>query len=138
VPTLVPPTTTVLDSFLRAMAEIRAEGRGGDDDHTMIGAEFRRHGATWHTPAGFASYLADLRTSADPDHPRPSGLVACTTFWWTDGDTFLGRIAVRHQLTERLRIIGGHIGYDIRPTARRQGHATAMLRAACHTLARSA
>ncbi|TSB21636.1 GNAT family N-acetyltransferase [Streptomyces benahoarensis] len=25
---------------------------------------------------------------------------------------------------------GGHIGYDVRPTARRRGHATAMLRAA--------
>lgn len=26
--------------------------------------------------------------------------------------------------------VGGHIGYDVRPTARRRGHATAMLRAA--------
>jgi len=29
-----------------------------------------------------------------------------------------------------LRKVGGHIGYDIRPSARRHGHATAMLRAA--------
>ncbi len=42
---------------------------------------------------------------------------------------YLGRIALRHQLTDRLRETGGHIGYDVRPTARRQGHATAMLRA---------
>jgi predicted acetyltransferase len=26
--------------------------------------------------------------------------------------------------------MGGHIGYDVRPSARRRGHATAMLRAA--------
>jgi predicted acetyltransferase len=128
VPDLVPPTATVLDSFLRAMAEFRAEGRGTEDDHTMIGGDLRRYADTWHTPDGFASYLADLRE--DADHPRHAGWVTCTTWWWTDGAEFLGRIAVRHQLTDQLRIAGGHIGYDVRPTARRQGHATSMLRAA--------
>jgi predicted acetyltransferase len=29
-----------------------------------------------------------------------------------------------------LRDYGGHIGYDVRPSARRRGHATAMLRQA--------
>ena len=53
-----------------------------------------------------------------------------TTYWWTDGDTYLGRINIRHRLNDYLREVGGHIGYDIRPTARRQGHATAMLAAA--------
>lgn len=42
----------------------------------------------------------------------------------------LGRLAIRHRLTPYLREVGGHIGYDVRPTARRQGHATAMLSAA--------
>ncbi|MET9517835.1 GNAT family N-acetyltransferase [Streptomyces sp. NPDC002994] len=45
------------------------------------------------------------------------------------GDTFLGRIHLRHRLTPQLRETGGHIGYGVRPGARRQGHATAMLRA---------
>jgi predicted acetyltransferase len=45
-----------------------------------------------------------------------------------DGDTYLGRIQLRHRLTDHLRDFGGHIGYGIRPTARRRGHATAMLR----------
>jgi predicted acetyltransferase len=55
--------------------------------------------------------------------------VACTTWWWAHDDEFLGRIAVRHELTDGLRIFGGHIGYDVRPTARRAGHAMSMLRA---------
>jgi GNAT superfamily N-acetyltransferase len=46
------------------------------------------------------------------------------------GEEFLGRIAVKHRLTDRLREVGGHIGYDVRPTARRRGHATAVLAAA--------
>src|SRR5690242_3199976 len=50
--------------------------------------------------------------------------------WWVDGDEYLGRIAIRHRLTAQLRASGGHIGYDVRPSARRRGHATAMLRAA--------
>ena len=31
-------------------------------------------------------------------------------------------------LTEWLAEFGGHIGYEVRPSARRQGHATTMLR----------
>jgi predicted acetyltransferase len=38
---------------------------------------------------------------------------------------------LRHALTESLRRDGGHIGYGVRPSARRRGHATAILR---HTL----
>ena len=70
-----------------------------------------------------------LRNEADPDGIRPAGYVQCTTWWWVEDDEYLGRIALRHTLTERLRVNGGHIGYDVRPTARRRGHATAMLRA---------
>ena len=54
----------------------------------------------------------------------------CTTLWWVDGSAYLGRIAIRHRLTPALREVGGHIGYDVRRSARRQGHATAMLAAA--------
>lgn len=42
----------------------------------------------------------------------------------------LGRLAIRHRLTLQLREVGGHIGYHVRPSARRYGHATAMGRAA--------
>jgi predicted acetyltransferase len=138
VPNLVPPDETLMASYLAAMAEFRAEGRGADDDHSMVGRDLRTHAATWHTPAGFAAYVAGLRTDADPDHPRPDGWVACTTWWWVQDSEFLGRIAVRHELTDQLRIIGGHIGFDIRPAARRAGHGTAMLRARrCPVLASS-
>jgi predicted acetyltransferase len=50
--------------------------------------------------------------------------------WWVHDEEYLGRIAVRHRLTPQLREVGGHIGYDVRRSARRRGHATAMLRAA--------
>jgi len=46
-----------------------------------------------------------------------------------DGDV-VGRVAVRHRLTPRLALSGGHIGYAVRPAWRARGLATAMLREA--------
>jgi predicted acetyltransferase len=53
-----------------------------------------------------------------------------TVLWFRDGATFIGRTSIRHELTEMLREVGGHIGYDVRPSLRRRGHATEMLRQA--------
>jgi predicted acetyltransferase len=111
------------------MAEFQAEGRGSPDDDTMIGAEMREFAASWSTPQGFAAFVAALRAQSRGEH-LPAGFVPCTTLWWAEHGTYFGRIAIRHDLTPHLREVGGHIGYDVRPTARRQGHATAMLRAA--------
>ncbi|QSB14640.1 GNAT family N-acetyltransferase [Natronosporangium hydrolyticum] len=129
-PHLSAPTTDARASFLTAMAEFIAEGRGEPGDDSLVGAELRRFRADWATAAGFAGYVAGLRAEADPDIPRPPGRVPATTLWWLAGEVYLGRLAIRHQLTEQLREVGGHIGYDVRPSARRRGHATAMLAAA--------
>ncbi len=44
---------------------------------------------------------------------------------------YLGTVMIRHQLTPELRHDGGNIGYHVTPGYRGQGHATAMLAAAC-------
>lgn len=124
------PTVAVHRSFLDAMAEFAAEGRGGPDDDTMVGWEIRTYAAQWSGRDAFAAFVADLRADSLETTPRPPGTVACTTLWWTEGRNYLGRIAIRHRLTPRLEQVGGHIGYDVRPSARRRGHGTAMLAAA--------
>ncbi|MEV0810874.1 GNAT family N-acetyltransferase [Micromonospora sp. NPDC050200] len=129
-PALTPPTERVHASFLTAMAEFQGEGRGGRQDNTMVGAEIRRYADRWHDPAAFARYVADLHAQCLEETPRPEGFVPDTTLWWAEGDEYLGRIAIRHRLTPYLHEAGGHIGYDVRASARRRGHATAMLRAA--------
>lgn len=126
---LTVPTARVRDSFLAAIAEFRAEGRG-DNDPSALGYEIQRFGPGWTTPGGFDEYVAWLTGQALEDSPRREGHVPATNLWWVEGDTYFGRIAVRHRLTPVLLELGGHIGYDVRPSARRRGKATAMLRAA--------
>jgi predicted acetyltransferase len=125
---LVAPTVEVHASFLAAMAEFRAEGRTGDN--SMIGHDLQEYSATWGTPEGFAAYVTALRADALQETPRPAAHVPSTTLWWVEGHDYLGRVSIRHRLTPTLLEYGGHIGYDVRASARRRGHATAMLRAA--------
>lgn len=124
-PRLLLPGVEMRASFTEAMGEFRADGRGGEHDRSMVGDEIRD--GRWETAAGFGEFVADLRAAAVVD-PGPNW-VRSTTWWWCDGTTYLGRIALRHELTERLRKIGGHVGYDVRPAARRRGHGTAMVAA---------
>ncbi|TDD77832.1 GNAT family N-acetyltransferase [Actinomadura rubrisoli] len=129
-PELVRPTVSVHRSFVAAMEEFQREGRGRADDSTMIGMERREYGEGWNDPDVFAEYVQRLRAQVRESAPRPEGFVPSTSLWWVDGSEYLGRIVIRHRLTPTLLDMGGHIGYDVRPSARRQGHAGNMLSAA--------
>jgi len=119
VPALVPPHPRYHRSFLEAVAEEPGQlylYRGSEVD---LG-----------DPARFAGYVAALIADEDPESPRPPGYVPSTTLWWVDGETYLGRVSIRHLLNDTLRTVGGHIGYWIRPGARGQGHGREAFRAA--------
>ncbi|RLV49605.1 GNAT family N-acetyltransferase [Nocardioides mangrovicus] len=81
-------------------------------------------------PTDVAAEVANL---VDEQWRPEPGKVRCTHLWWVAGEEYLGRIGVRHELDDWLAELGGHIGYDVRPSRRRQGHATAMLAAALPT-----
>ena len=123
-PDLVLPTPSVRESFLEAMDEFVAEGVEGSQTAAWI----ERHAPGWTEPAAFEAFVAAVRADAEEDSPRPEWHVPCTTLWWIEGEDYLGRIAIRHRLNDFLLDVGGHIGYDVRPSRRREGHATAMLR----------
>ena len=76
--------------------------------------------------AAFAALLDRIADSAAGRNLKP-GIVPQSEYWLVDGDEYVGRIRLRHALTPLLRAIGGHVGYDVRPSRRRQGHATRML-----------
>lgn len=124
------PDVRARESYLAAMLEFADEGRAGDG--SGIGNDLDRYAATWHTETGFAAFVADKL--AEADGAVRAGWVHSTSLWWVDGPEespeYIGRMAIRHELNELLREVGGHIGYDVRRSRRRRGHATAMLRAA--------
>jgi predicted acetyltransferase len=59
--------------------------------------------------------------------PAPD-FVPCLIYWAVLDEQVAGRIALRLELNEFLRQVGGHIGYIVRPSFRGQGVATEMLR----------
>ncbi|NTW41004.1 MAG: GNAT family N-acetyltransferase [Cellulomonadaceae bacterium] len=58
----------------------------------------------------------------------PPGWVPATLLVAAVGDTLVGCLSVRHSLTADLALMGGHIGYGVRPGFRGRGYATQMLR----------
>lgn len=77
--------------------------------------------------ADFGRFVRGLLSEADAP-PSTSGRVPCSTFWLVDGDEWIGRVSLRHTLNDWLLQFGGHIGYGIRPSRRRQGYGTMGLR----------
>jgi len=52
----------------------------------------------------------------------PQYWVSSNTHWLIDKENFIGHVNVRHKLSEQLKKAGGHIGYAIRPSMRKQGY----------------
>lgn len=57
----------------------------------------------------------------------PTGFVPASTFWLVKSQVFIGHLHIRHELTDFLLRIGGHIGYAIRPSMWRKGYGTHIL-----------
>ena len=74
----------------------------------------------------FEAYLNNVKkyalgTNLPPDH------VPSDTFWLVRERRIIGRSGLRHRLNSNLEDVGGHIGYDIRPSERRKGYGTLIL-----------
>lgn len=112
---LVTPHPRFRDSFVEAMREFE---RAGEDTELpasldVIAADFE----------GFVARMLEFSA-----HPVGS-FVPQSPFWIMRGDAnhYVGRLDIRHHLNERLRLFGGHIGYDVRPSMRRRGFGTRAL-----------
>jgi predicted acetyltransferase len=59
----------------------------------------------------------------------PPGFVPSTTYWLIDAsEEILAVSNLRHDLTPFLLDYGGHVGFGVRPSTRRRGHATEILK----------
>lgn len=116
-PELVTPDTRFFSSFQEAAAEWGAEHQDGAN--ILDGDDVS-------TEAGFSAWVQRLRR--DATEPPVPGFVTCTNRWVVEGEQYLGAISLRHELNAFLAERGGHIGYGIRPSARRRGLASFALR----------
>ncbi len=80
-----------------------------------------------HDYREFKDYMEGLEVKAES-----KGLVPDSTFFCIDEDRelFVGAVNIRHYLNEALLLHGGHIGDGVRPSERRKGIATEMIRLA--------
>lgn len=121
---LVRPDLRLHASWADAVGEFEADGT------SMHGSGMWDLDTSDLSPKVLASEIARLLAEADPATELPSGWVTCTYLWMVEDDDFVGYVALRHRLSEQLLEEGGHIGYGVRPSRRRQGHASRALQLA--------
>ena len=137
---LVEPHPGYHASWLAAAAEFAAAGDYQHGSGLAPDGEEPRPGArAWRPaelpdPAAFSAFVAELCSLTDPAFAARLGRVPDTKLWIVAAGPepgrgeFLGSVSLRHELNDFLLERGGHIGYSVRPAARRRGIATAALR----------
>ncbi len=103
-------------SYLQALQEAHAEGRLLHLDYDVLAADF-------------GAFVQELLDKEEPTKVLP-GRVPDSIYWLVEGNTYIGRVSVRHALNENQLPIGGHIGYDIRPSERGKGYGRQILKLA--------
>lgn len=75
----------------------------------------------------FDAYLKRLEIFADGTDLPPHCVPSNAFFLLADGK-LIGSGNLRHRLNETLEVFGGHIGYDVRPSERRKGYGSLILK----------
>jgi predicted acetyltransferase len=128
---LCAPDPALQRSYLAALDELVAEGNAHYLDLVLsptagfAGVDYSRE--VLEDPVRFREFCDYTAALAREDTPRPEGWVTGTYLWMVDDDEVVGRISLRHSLTPWLLEVAGHVGYAVRPGARRRGHATRAL-----------
>ena len=112
---LVEPSVKYKNSFIAAVREYQ------NDD----GFDYRTKKYRTLSVEKLEKYFDDY-VEGELSHSRgenlPEGYVPCSEYWLVDDGEFIGRATIRHELNDKLKQLGGHIGYDIRPTMRGRGY----------------
>jgi predicted acetyltransferase len=115
-PELLPPTPRLHAAWLAARDDwglgVHQDGSGLAPDDDVDTAE------------GFAAWTEKLNRQSDTSRPPEPGRVHASYWWIVEGPEVLGAISLRYDLNDFLHEAGGHIGYGVRPSARRRGLAS--------------
>ena len=116
---IVLPSPQYLDSVKDAIAEYQAHPSPFDIQvvESMIEVE----------KDDFNTYFHDVENKR-LGIGLPEGYVPNTTLWLIDDEKYIGSFDLRHELNDYLLQNGGHIAYQIIPSARRKGYVKAGLK----------
>lgn len=113
-PELIELSVPYKQSFLEGLQELQ------DDGHML-------HYNRLEIEAHFDAFVKLLQDEKDRTKIAV-GRVPSTEYWLYDNQTLLGHLSLRHELNDFLLHMGGHIGYQIRPSQRHKGYGTLILR----------
>jgi predicted acetyltransferase len=126
-----PDPTPHRRSAARVVLTPMAPGR--DAEFSEMLDEFRTAGETdvykghqavaWQ---GYEAYYALLSRMKDGGYPTPD-IVPMDSYFIEEDGRIAGELFIRHRLSARLKKIGGHVGYKVRPSCRNRGVAAIAL-----------
>lgn len=91
--------------------------------------EYELHGSALLDKLSFEKWLELVENNSYENTVHPDWVVSSTFLVIRKSDNrIVGMLDIRHSLNEFLKNYGGHIGYGVRPTERRKGYATQMLK----------
>jgi predicted acetyltransferase len=110
---LIAPGLGYVASYLEALREGHSDTT---DPHLQVPLAVIEADAGAHIAA-----LSERETIIRLPDGTEMGSVPYAHLWLVAGDELIGRVSIRYALNQRLIRFGGHIGYGIRPSRRRQG-----------------
>ena len=114
-PFLVRPSVDYKESYIEARREFqRVDGKNPRWHYHKLENNFEE--------------FVEMRRAKETN--PPAGYVPQSEYWLIVDGVYAGEIRLRHRLNERLKQFGAHIGYEIRPSMRRQGYGTLQLKLA--------
>jgi predicted acetyltransferase len=111
---LIELTNEYFNDFLKMAQEFDAESDNRYSKHVKDKISFEQ----------YIEYLGKFKNI----ETVPDGFVQSYTFFAVDEKKLIGAIRYRPKINDGLLLEGGHIGYDVRPTFRNLGYASAMLK----------
>lgn len=99
------------------------------DEFLEMAEDYRRAGEDRFQPGldDFEAFLEQLEMYRTGKN-LPAGHVRSNTFFLLDNHRLVASSSLRHELSDGLAVYGGHIGYAVRPSERRKGYGSLILR----------
>ncbi len=120
---LISPSIDMAEAFITAAQDYRAHGE------RCYQRELEERGLDLDRHFDFGEYIRAVKADADGDSLAPDRAPQ-SSFWLIDDSrrVIFGTSRLRHYLTAENEIVGGHIGYDVPPSQRRNGYGTVLLK----------